>query len=385
MMTDNPSRRVRLARLAGCLPRARKQPAPDSCRRRHVPWSVRTAAAATVFAAVLGTPNASSDPLALYAPASFSQPKTRATVDAGAAVVDVLPAGGHDVAVFGAVRVRIDGDRLVAWVRQIEDFQKGPHAPLAVRLSSPPRIEDLDSLVLGTADLEDLRRCRPNDCGLKLGAGEIEALRRVMSRSGADWQASAQVQFRQIVLERALRYLADGYDKTPSYDDHDQSISAGAEFKAVLANLRRASFHEPRLTEYLEQYPRAIRSDVESFLYWSKEVPGSGKPIISLTEVAIVRGAHPGPFDALIASKQIFASHYVSGSVSLLGVTTPSARGHRYLLYTRHSRVDLFEGILGRMVRGIVEKRIKSDAPTVLDGIRCKLESGEPPAIALAR
>jgi len=81
-----------------------------------------------------------------------------------------------------------------------------------------------------------------------------------------------------------------------------------------------------------------------------------------------------------VASKQVFATHYLSASPSLTSVTTPSRSGDRHLVYTRRSHVDLLQGFWGGLTRRIVESRIRADGPAVLDVIRRRLESGEPPA-----
>lgn len=342
----------------------------------------RTLAAGTVaIVAVLVSSPGASDPFALATPAGFLDQTTRARVDEGAAVVEVLSARDCNLAIVGAVRTHVQSDRLVTWTRRIEQLQKGPFMPSAGRFSQPPQVEDVESLVLSESDLDDIRGCRPGDCGLKLSTAEIEQFRRTISTNGAEWRSAVQGQFRQIMVERARRYLQDGYDSTAPYSDHRVPVPPGLEFRTVAALTREGGLHEPRLMDYLENFPRADGADIESFLYWSTEVLGGGKPIVSITQVAIVRGMNPAYPEALVASKQIFATHYLSASLSLTAITPPSAHGHRYLLYTRHSRVDLFRGTLAGMVRRMVEKRIRSDGPAVLDGLRRRLETGEPAVV----
>jgi hypothetical protein len=342
----------------------------------------RIVVAGSVALTLTETPVGSVDPFALSTVARLSDPDARTRLDRGAAVIDVLPARDRDLVVFGAVRTNAHSDRLVAWTRRIDALHKGPYVPVAVRFSDPPRIDDLETLQLAKSDLDDLRRCRPGDCGLKLGADEIDRLRCAMSKSGNDWQRAAQAQFRQIMLDRTVQYLAAGYDSTPPYADRHTPVPPGIEFELVSDRMRDSSLHAPDLMEYLERYPRGARADVESFLYWSTEVLGSGKPITSITHVAIVRGDDPAHPEALVASKQIFATHYLSASLSLTAVTRASADGHRYLLYTRRSRVDLFHGALAGIVRRMVEKRIRSDAPAVLEAMKHRLEAGDPPHLA---
>jgi hypothetical protein len=308
---------------------------------------VGAAAVVTLFA---GSPGAS-DPFAPYVPIGFLDPATRSRIDGGAAVVDVLPAGDRNLAVFGAARVRADSDRLVTWTRRIDLLQRGRYMPTIGRFSDPPRLEDLDGLVLDDVDLEDIRRCRPGDCGVKLSADEIEQLQRTIAGSGSEWQPAVQAQFRRVMLERARTYLEDGYERTEAYLDRRAPVLPGPEFLTVAALTRDGTLQEPRLLDYLEAFPRGEQSSAESFLYWSTEALGSGKPIVSITHVAIVRGVDEGYPESLVASKQVFATHYLSASLSLTGITRPSANGWRYLLYTRHSRVDLFRGAWAGVVR----------------------------------
>jgi hypothetical protein len=54
-------------------------------------------------------------------------------------------------------------------------------------------------------------------------------------------------------------------------------------------------------------------SGVESFFYWSKERLVR-KAVISVTYVVMTRGHKPGEPDAIVASKNIYATHYVEGS-----------------------------------------------------------------------
>jgi hypothetical protein len=131
--------------------------------------------------------------------------------------------------------------------------------------------------------------------------------------------------------------------------------------------------------DYLRAYPHVPAGDAESFLYWSHETLGAGKPIVSITHVAIFRNPPPEPTSAVVAARQVFATHYLTGSLSLT-LTADGADGvPAYLVYLRRSRTDAFDGVFGRFVRHVVEGRIRSDAPALLDTLRSKLEAGDAP------
>jgi hypothetical protein len=333
---------------------------------------------AAAIACVLVGFGASPDPLASFAPDGFLDAKKQADLSAGAAVVDVLPGRDGDVAVFGAAKIRVGSGRLAAWMRQIEELQRGSYVPIAGRFSDPPRLEDLDRLALDKRDLEDIKNCERGDCDLKLNGEEIDRLRRRIAAAREQWEPAVQAEFRSIVLARANAYLARGNGGMPTYEDRDFPVSPATEFDSVAARMNGVALADPSVVDYLRRFPDDRRQDMESFLYWSKEELGGGKPIITITHLSMIPVLRDRT-EMIIASKQVFATHYLSASLSLTSVMAPVRSGDRYLVYTRRSHVDLLQGFWGGLTRRIVESRIRADGPAVLDVIRRRLESGEPP------
>jgi hypothetical protein len=287
-----------------------------------------------------------------------------------------LPAEGRDLAVLGMARTQAGGARLASWMRAVEHVYRGRYMLAVGRFSDPPRLADLDGLTLDDQDLEDLRGCTPGDCAVKLGAAEIAKIRAAASAAGRHWKPAVQVAFREVVLARAQAYLAHGLEPAPAYHDQDEPVSPAAEFAALAAGFDGEPRFGAHVLPYLRAYPVAGEPDVESFLYWSKETLGTGKPIVSVTHTAIFRGTAGGTPATAVAARQVFATHYLTASLSvtLVGDSPPG-----YLIYVRRSRTDAFEGLFGPLVRRMVERRIRSDAPAVLDALRQKLEAGDPP------
>src|SRR5262249_51850945 len=171
-------------------------------------------------------------------------------------------------------------------------------------------------------------RCRPNDCSLKLGADEIQRLQRPVLRSDANVRASLDETFRQIVLERAQRYLAHGDENTKEH------------FSLLLTHSPYVRSKTPQLADYLDSYPGVDLPGGESFLYWSKETY-AWKPMISVTHVTIVPGTGgKGMPEVLVVSRDVFSTRYTSGSLVLaLLFHEPDSRG-RYLVYVNRTWVD---------------------------------------------
>ena len=318
-----------------------------------------------------------SDPLALMTALGVMNGEDRSRLDAGSAVVAVVPARGRDLAVFGIARTEASPARLITWTREIEQLRSGRYMRAMGRFSTPPRIEDLAALSLDDGDLKDLRACRAFQCGVKLSGAEITGIRVAASAAGPRWKEAVQTAFRQTVLARLEDYLQNGLVAAPPYEDRKQPVTPAAEFREIASRIGVEPFYIGPAVPYFESFPAGATAGVESVLYWSKETLGSGKPIVSITHAAIFRN-DDAPMAVAVAERQVYASHYLTGSLAFTLVAGGPTTSPRYLVYVRRTRTDAFDGPFGRFVRGMVERRIRTDAPGVLDGLRRKLEADPP-------
>ena len=133
----------------------------------------------------------------------------------------------------------------------------------------------------------------------------------------------------------------------------------------------------PQFADYLDRYPRTSMPDVESFVYWSKERLGR-KPIVSATHVSMLRGTDAAMPDALVASKEVFSTHYVTASLGVTAILRGNAGAHGYLAYLNRTEIDVLGGRLSGLVRWFIERRLKPESAEVLKELRRRLESGEP-------
>lgn len=318
------------------------------------------------------------DPLGFLAPTVSFNAGERARIDRGEAVVKVVAARDRDIAIASAVPVNVDGDRLIAWMRRIEDLKKGRYVSQIGRFSEPPRTEDLGALTLDDDDLDEIRRCRPGACGVKLSNEAIADLRQAAAAAGTNWKPAVQEAFRGVVLAHVQKYVTDGLAGLPPYHDQKSPVSPDAEFAAIIKESAFLPARQPALGDYLTRFPRRASNDIESFFYWSKEELG-GKPIITVTHVSIIRNADPDLPEVLVAAKQIFALHYTTGSLAFTAITRRADQSPRYLMYFNRSRVDVLGGFFGGLVRRIMERRLRTEAIEVAQGLRRRLETGEPP------
>src|SRR5689334_25161 len=101
-----------------------------------------------LFVAQLSSSQETTDPFAFFQPSLTITASERAQLSSGHPFARVLETEGPEVGVFAVAPVSVDGDRLVAWERRIEEFKKSSQVLAIGRFSDPPRIEDLANLEL---------------------------------------------------------------------------------------------------------------------------------------------------------------------------------------------------------------------------------------------
>jgi len=311
------------------------------------------------------------DPFSFFQPSVTITADDHSKMDGGHPVAHVLAGRDSEVGVWAAVPVNIDGDRLVAWMRRIEELKKSSYVPAIGRFSNPPRLDDLADLSLDDDDMADLAACHPDHCDLKLSAAEMTALQHEASQPDA-----LQQRFRQIVLDRVNVYLSGG--AIGPYADTVGEVWPAQAFDRVLEHSPFVTLHASSFAESLRSARAPSMPGVESFLYWSKERLG-GKPTVTVTDVRIFRPENPRLPEVVVAGKQIFATHYVEASLGVTALVRGESGRSNYLVYVNRSELDLVHGTLGGLVRWFIQRRLKADAGEVLQGLRRRLESGEPP------
>jgi hypothetical protein len=317
------------------------------------------------------------DPFAFLQPSVTITEDDRRKLDRDESIAHAVAGQDRELAVIAVVPVDIDGDRFVAWLRRIEELKKSSYVQAIGRFSDPPQIEDLAGLALDDEDLSDIRACRPQDCALKLSVPEMTRLQTAATEAEEGWRDAVQQAFRDVLLERVRVYLSTG--EAAPYENQENPVWPADRFASLVEHSVFLTEHLPRFAEHLRGYPSSAVPDIESFIYWSKERLAR-KAVISLTHVSILRGQDPLLPDALEAGRQIFATHYVNASLGLTAIVRGEPGGPNYLVYVNRSELDMPGGPFKGILKWFLQRRLKAEAATVLQGLRQRLESGEPPA-----
>ena len=110
----------------------------------------------------------------------------------------------------------------------------------------------------------------------------------------------------------------------------------------------------------------------ESFVYWSKEKFGL-KAVVSLTHVTIFRRSKS---EFLIASKQIYASHYFDASLGLTHLADKGdGGGEAYLVYLNRSRADGLQGGFSKVKRTLLAGEVRDGLARNLRQTKQRLDS----------
>jgi hypothetical protein len=300
-----------------------------------------------------------------------------ARLDAGNTVARVLSEQDGNVAVFGARRVAVTGDRLVAWMQRIEQLRQSKFVESMARFSDPPVFEDLALLSLDERDLQILRECLSAKCRAKLTDREIQTLRQATNSADLQWGPRLDDAFRRLILERLRAYLSGGHRALGQWVDGRSPMPLDAVFGSLLTRTPCLGQQFTELADLLERFPDPVDTPLDTFFYWSKERLG-GKSIVSATQVVVARGQDARSTDALVVGKQLFATHYMNGSLNVTAIVSTGKGSAQYLVILNRTNVDFLRGLFGGLVRLTVERRIKAELPSILDQLAKRLES-EPP------
>jgi len=280
----------------------------------------------------------------------------------------------REVAVSAVARVDVPAQFFEASVRDIVEFKKSDNVLQIGKFSSPPRLDDLKHLAMEPGDIDAIRRCRINNCGLKLPASFIERFRTEIDWSAPDYRDRVSTMFRQILLSQVLEYLRVGDAALGQYDDKPYPLRRADELRLLLEPAPYVYDPVPSFQNYLKEFPNSSLA-VEDIVYWSKEKFGA-KAVISVTHLMIYRHDRPGGNYLRIASKGIYASHYIEATLGLttfVQQTTPGG-SRSYLIYLNRSRADALRGLLAALKRSLIIGSVRDGAKKNMQLLKERLE-----------
>ena len=311
-----------------------------------------------VLIALLAVPGASiSDPARTFLMTAFhlSAPEV-ARLDRGEVLSRTLDVKNRrELATLGIVRIQTTPSAYVERLADIVTFKRTGDVLQVGTFSSPAQAADIAPLTIDDAEVTRLRECRVDDCEVRLSATAIERVQREIDWQAADASRKATQLVLQLLVDYVGRYRESGTSATMEYADRAPRLNVGHEFASLVDADPVTWNYAPQLRRHLLEFPASAAPKTTDFVYWSKELV-RGRPVVSITHVAIASADEDSPIAYAIGSKQIYAMHYFDASLGLTLLvpdrlaTSPAT----YVVYLNRSRIDLFDGVFGGITRRIV-------------------------------
>lgn len=308
-------------------------------------------------------------------------------LERGEVVVKPLPlTDKREVAFCGVARLRGDPAVLLAAFRE-SVTRSGNRLVLGGRIGTPPAPEDLRALSLQKGEIDDIRQCEVGNCKVQLSAAMITRLRSEVDWAAPDYRPSAERLFKAMLFDYVRDYLARGDEALVEYSDRAGAVRLAEEQSALLGSLPYVEDSAPEFAAYLRGFPRAELPGVENAFHWS-EVKLGLKPVILFTHTATYTRRRNDAAQILVATKQLYATHYFDSSLSLT-LLTGAAGGEgpaaTYLLYANRSRLDTLGGLLGGVRRRVIETHVLDGLRDVLQQTKLRTEAATANASTSAR
>jgi hypothetical protein len=211
----------------------------------------------------------------------------------------------YEVAVAGALWVNAPIRAYIEAMKDIEHLEHGHGFLVTKRISDPPRPEDFAALQLPDKDIEELKKCRAGDCGIKLDKSAIERIQTEIDWTKPTAKDDVNALLRQMALEFVTAYEREGNKALVVYANKKQPVDIAKQVDTIVDEMQPLWRVEPDLRRYLLEYPQAKLPKSTSFLYWQMVNFGI-RPVFRINHVVITETAG----HTIVASKLIYATHY---------------------------------------------------------------------------
>jgi hypothetical protein len=266
-----------------------------------------------------------------------------ARAGSGTAVVKVLSTtDSREVALVGADRVDVPRAFYVARVA-VAGPSSGDSS--SSRLFSDPAVPgDVGGFALTHNDVENLLKCRPGSCKLKLPGTAMVAMRAGLDPASASVDSAASAAFGQRMIDYVNTYRTHGNAALVEYDDQPKATGAAQVWDGMLSQSPYVYTELPSLARYLNEYPRERPPGMRDAIFWTQEdIPGA-QPLVTVTHQVVydppeMTGA------TVVASKQLYCDHYLDGEFDLMAIIDPAPSGGdqkqaAYVVFIRRLHFD---------------------------------------------
>jgi hypothetical protein len=204
----------------------------------------------------------------------------------------------------------------------------------------------------------------------------MEQLVKGTNWAAENYQGQAENLFKKMLIDYVGTYKTGGNRYLVNYADQKQILKLSEDFSALLKESNYVTEYAPELANYIDKYPNAQLPGSEEFVYWSKEKFGI-QPVLSMTHVTIYPRKRGNTSEVLIASKQLYATHYFESSLAFTMMLPREGGDGSYLLYLNRSRSDTLRGFFSGITRLFISGHVRDGAAKSLQLAKDRLEAGQ--------
>jgi hypothetical protein len=311
--------------------------------------------------------------------------EVKALIERQVIVRSLTTGNSRELTGFGLVVADATPESFTDSFKNLEYFKNQSSVMGSGRFSSAPVLSDLKNLTIDNKDIMALAKCKVGESDIKLSKTEIASIRALV---GSSTQLTPAIkarladEYKKMIVERVKSYLADGAKAMVAYNDKDEPINASEAFLQLANEQAKSSGHCAQFYQALSSFPQASAPDTESFVYWAKQRFGDMKPVINVVHVIIHRDGNR----VLIASKQLYSSHYTDAGLSvaeLIPFNNDADGTPRTLVaYSLRLHVDMLGGALGFMKKRMAQPKILGALKESLVGLRSNMEATTQAAVS---
>jgi len=312
---------------------------------------LRTAAVCgVVFQSLAGAQQASSDLTSFLEQDIGLSAKQRASVDGGQSVAKVLRSAiDRDVVVFAIIAVDVPRSWFVEHFAAVDAPLRSPTRTMFGIFGTPAAASDASALTISKDEIKDLKACRPTSCHFKLPASTMAFLNTRVDWNAPDVSAKLAQDAREQMAAFVNDYRQRGSGAVVNYDDQ-ATVKASDALAGLLAQTQHIFPSAPAAAfeRYLMAYPTEKLDSVTNMIFWSEDHLPHARPIHGIRQLSIFTPPDPGNA-TFIATKQLWADHYLEASLDMLTVvdrpaptaeTNASGGSGAYLIAVRQFRFD---------------------------------------------
>jgi hypothetical protein len=234
----------------------------------------------------------------------------------------------REVALIGVIGIAAPRSLVVARASALPPAGQGSiRMGIDLGIFSDPAVpRDVAGFSLPHGDVQELSRCQPGSCDVKLPGQAMSELRTLLQQASGSLDSAASAWFRQRMVEYVNGYRARGRSALAVYEDRLPATPAAQVWDAILSRSPYVYRYSPLLQRYLENYPSNRPAEVRESIYWVL----SNVPHLRRT-LAIAHQVVYSPPDlsdlTLIAARQLYSDHYLDGAFTLLAVVDADPLG----------------------------------------------------------